>query len=145
MALGGLIFAGAATEIMVMAGHQLFRNFSTAPSFMAVSALKPNEFWILFAWAPFFVLNILGEELFWRGYILPQQEPAFGKLAWAVHGSLWTAFHFAFGWQLMFVLFPFLFGLSYVAQLRSSTWVSILIHGVLNGSGFLAVALGVLK
>ena len=40
------------------------------------------------------VLNIGGEELWWRGIILPRQELAFGKWAWLVNGLLWDLFHF---------------------------------------------------
>lgn len=37
--------------------------------------------------------NIAGEELWWRGYILPRQEAASGKIASLMHGLLWAAFH----------------------------------------------------
>ncbi len=39
------------------------------------------------------VCNIGGEELWWRGYVLPRQELAFGRAAWVVHGICWSAFH----------------------------------------------------
>src|SRR5215510_4699098 len=37
-----------------------------------------SRYWILGAWLPFFVLNIVGEEFTWRGVALPRQEAAFG-------------------------------------------------------------------
>ncbi len=33
--------------------------------------------------------NILGEELLWRGFMLPRQEVSYGRWAWLVHGVLW--------------------------------------------------------
>src|SRR5581483_4024772 len=46
--------------------------------------------------------NIAGEELWWRGYILPRQEAAHGRRAWAIHGLLWLAWHLAFyPWQAL--------------------------------------------
>lgn len=42
-------------------------------------------------WLPFvgmlivFVFNILGEELWWRGVVLPRQELAFGKGTWVCY------------------------------------------------------------
>jgi membrane protease YdiL (CAAX protease family) len=42
------------------------------------------------------VLNIVGEEFWWRGYVLPRQELAHGRWAWLVHGILWTLFHAPF-------------------------------------------------
>ncbi|HXQ13057.1 MAG TPA: CPBP family intramembrane glutamic endopeptidase [Caulobacteraceae bacterium] len=143
--LAALVVVGAVTQLMVQVGRLAIHGFTAAPSFMTVTALKPNEYWILLAWTPFFVLNVAAEELFWRGYILPRQELAFGKWAWAAHGAFWTLFHVAFGLDLMFVLSPFLFILSYVAQRRRNTWVSIIVHGALNGGGFLAVALGAIR
>ncbi len=49
-------------------------------------------------WLPFFFLvamffNIFGEELLWRGFILPRQELAHGSWTWIIHGLLWTGFH----------------------------------------------------
>jgi membrane protease YdiL (CAAX protease family) len=44
--------------------------------------------------------NIFGEELWWRGYILPRQEKAHGRWTWSVHGLLWLVWHVAFyPWQ----------------------------------------------
>jgi hypothetical protein len=37
------------------------------PSFMTLEPLGPGRYWILGAWLPFFVLNIVGEEFVWRG------------------------------------------------------------------------------
>jgi membrane protease YdiL (CAAX protease family) len=140
--LGGIVFIGAVTQFLVYLGPRIFIHFSTNPSFMTMKPLKPDEMWILLAWGPLFIFNILGEELFWRGYILPRQELAYGKWAWLVHGSLWWMFHFAFGWQLMLILAPLLFTLPYIVQKRKNTWIGILIHGLINGGGFIAVALG---
>ena len=32
--------------------------------------------------------NIFGEELWWRGYILPRQELSHGRFTWVVHGLM---------------------------------------------------------
>jgi membrane protease YdiL (CAAX protease family) len=53
-----------------------------------------GAWWILFYYAVvMLVCNIGGEELWWRGYVLPRQELAFCKAAWVVHGIFWSAFH----------------------------------------------------
>ncbi|HEX9892448.1 MAG TPA: CPBP family glutamic-type intramembrane protease, partial [Gemmatimonadales bacterium] len=55
---------------------------------------RPFTWGLLFYFlAGLFVFNILGEELWWRGFILPRQELAFGPRAWIIHGVLWTLFH----------------------------------------------------
>jgi membrane protease YdiL (CAAX protease family) len=112
------------------------------PPFMAFEPLSAGRYWILLAWVPFWLLNIMGEELLWRGVMLPRQEVALGRRAWLANGCGWLLFHVAMGWQLLLVLAPILFILPYVTQRRKNTWVAVLIHAGLNGPGFVAVALG---
>jgi membrane protease YdiL (CAAX protease family) len=112
------------------------------PSFMAFEPLTPGRYWILLAWLPFWVLNILGEELVWRGAILPRQEVALGRHGWKANAAGWLLFHVAFGWQLLLSLIPIILILPYVVSRRRNTWVGVILHGGLNGPGFIAVALG---
>ena len=49
-------------------------------------------------------MNIIGEELWWRGYILPRQEKQHGRYAWAIHGVLWAFFHAFKWWAVPFML-----------------------------------------
>jgi membrane protease YdiL (CAAX protease family) len=98
----------------------LFAEFIGAP-------LKGN--WgvlILFFVMLFF--NIFGEELWWRGYILPRQEVVHRRWTWVVNGFLWLLWHVTFyPWQL-FALLPICLILPYIAQRRQNTWVAIVIH-----------------
>ena len=94
------------------------------------------------AWLPLFFFNITGEELWWRGYILPRQEQEHHSAAWLVHGIGLTLFHLPLGIDLSIILLPFLFGLPLVVQRRKNLWTGFIIHGMLNGGGFLAVAFG---
>lgn len=81
---------------------------------------------ILFFLVLFF--NIVGEELWWRGYILPRQEKVHGRWSWAIHGLLWLFWHVAFyPWQI-FALLPICLILPYTAQRSQNTWVAIIIH-----------------
>jgi membrane protease YdiL (CAAX protease family) len=109
---------------------------------MAFEPLGPGRYWILGAWLPFFVLNIIGEEFVWRGVILPRQEVAFGGRAWLVNGILWLLFHAAFPWQVLLTLLPITLILPYVVQRRRSTWSGIVIHGGFGAVGFLVLAFG---
>ncbi len=72
--------------------------------------------------------NIFGEELWWRGYILPRQEAVHGPWTWLINGLLWLLWHLAFyPWQAL-ALLPICLVLPFVAQRRQSTWVAIIIH-----------------
>jgi membrane protease YdiL (CAAX protease family) len=89
------------------------------------------------------VLNILGEELWWRGYVLPRQEMAHGSWTWLVHGALWTLFHVPFWWNLV-TLLPSTLSLSYVTSRLRNTTPGIIAHAILNGLGMVGILLGVM-
>jgi hypothetical protein len=67
-------------------------------------------------WTEWFspLVIIFGEELWWRGYIVPRQEQARGRWTWAIHGMLW------FLWQAL-ALLPICLAVPYVAQRRQNT------------------------
>ena len=54
--------------------------------FIHMEPVTPDTFWVLLAWLPLFFFNIAGEELWWRGYILPRQEQEHGSASTLVHG-----------------------------------------------------------
>lgn len=83
--------------------------------------------------------NVAGEELFWRGYILPRQEAAHGRRAWAIHGTMWAAFHI-FKWWEVLALLPVTLSLSYVCQRRRNSTPGVVIHLAVNGLGFVGFA-----
>jgi len=76
--------------------------------------------------------NIVGEEFWWRGLILPRQELVHGKNTWLIHGTLWALFHAFKYWQWL-TLIPVTLILSYVAQRRQNTLPGIITHFVFNG------------
>jgi membrane protease YdiL (CAAX protease family) len=82
------------------------------------------------------VLNIGGEELWWRGIILPRQELAFGKWAWLVNGLLWNLFHFFYhttsGSVVAYLVSTV--PLAFVAQQTRNTWPGIVAHFIGNAA-----------
>jgi membrane protease YdiL (CAAX protease family) len=97
-----------------------------------------GNWWVLFALLASLVLATLGEELWWRGYILPRQELVHGKRTWIVHGLLWASFHLFAPWNLIVIL-PGCLALSYVAQKLKNTWPVVIAHGLANGLTLLIV------
>lgn len=95
-----------------------------------------GEWWLLlWGLVLLIVLNIFGEELWWRGYILPRQELAHGRWAWLVNGVLWAAFHI-FYHTTLFSLVSYVPGccaIAYVAQRTRSTWPAVIGHTIANG------------
>lgn len=137
VAIGGLSFA--AQELLLPA---LFAEVELHPPFLTLEPLGPGRYWILAAWLPFWSLNILGEEVLWRGVVLPRQEAALGRHAWAANAAGWMLFHATMGPQLVLMLAPIVVILPWVTQRTRNSWVAVIIHAGLNGPGFLAVAFG---
>jgi membrane protease YdiL (CAAX protease family) len=85
-----------------------------------------------------FFFNIAGEELWWRGYILPRQELVFGRNTWLVHGVFWACFH-VFKWWDILPLVPMCLITSYCAQRTRSNWGALIGHVLSNGMSLIAV------
>jgi len=81
-------------------------------------------------------MNIISEELWWRGYILPRQERQHGRYTWAIHGVLWAFFHAFKWWAVPFMLFT-TWIIPFVTQRTGNTTPGIIIHLVINGLGIL--------
>jgi membrane protease YdiL (CAAX protease family) len=140
--LGGFAVIGLASLLVLRGLEALVGNFDHSPPFMSFPPLTPGRYWLLAVWLPYWILNIMGEEILWRGVMLPRQEKRFGRLAWLVHGSGWMLFHIAFGWQLLLTMLPILFILPYVVQKTGNSWTGVILHAGINGPAFLAIAFG---
>ncbi|MFC5368549.1 CPBP family intramembrane glutamic endopeptidase [Salinirubrum litoreum] len=104
-------------------------------------AVPPTEFmgvtlagawWVVAVWTVAFVINVGGEELLWRGYLLPRQEAVFGRWAWLVNGLLWVVAVHAFMWWTLVGLLPTGLVTPYLVQRYESTWAGIVVHGLGN-------------
>jgi membrane protease YdiL (CAAX protease family) len=115
---------------------------ASVPSELVGVRLRGN--WAMALWhAVVLSLNIVSEEFWWRGYILPRQELVHGRRTWLVHGLLWTLFHAPMWWNLV-ALLPSTLSLSFVASRTKNTTPGIVVHLVMNGLGFLITLLGIL-
>lgn len=119
-------------------------ELKTTPPFMEFQALSGDQRLYLVVWFPMFFFNIVGEEILWRGYILPRQELFHGKYSWLVNSILWAVFHLCFGFDLIVILFPTLLIIPYVVSKTKNTTVGIITHALLNGPMFIMVALGII-
>jgi membrane protease YdiL (CAAX protease family) len=113
-----------------------------SPPFVRMEPLTAQTAWVLLAWLPLFFFNIAGEELWWRGYVLVRQERRHGNYACLVHAAGLALFHLPLGIDLTIILTPFLIALPWVVTRQQSIWPGFILHGLLNGGGFLAVAGG---
>jgi membrane protease YdiL (CAAX protease family) len=90
-----------------------------------------GQWWVVVVYFIGWFFNIVGEELWFRSYILPRQEMAFGRTAWLVNGLMFALNHIWQPWIILAIL-PSSLLLAYVLQTRKNTWIAILQHGFVN-------------
>lgn len=138
----GLICVGILSGIIVQILES--QHIKVEATFMKFEPLTPGRYWILLVWIPFFFCNIMGEEVFWRGVMMPRQELFFGRYTWFIHGFGWFLFHIAFGLPVLLTTIPILFIQPYITQKTKNSWPGVIIHATLNGPAFLAISFGLL-
>jgi membrane protease YdiL (CAAX protease family) len=75
-----------------------------------------------------FVFNtVLGEELLFRGLLLPRMNGAFGRRDWVANGLLFTAYHLHRPWAIPATLLD-TFILAYPTKRYRSAWIGIAVH-----------------
>ncbi|MCG8460831.1 MAG: CPBP family intramembrane metalloprotease [Holophagales bacterium] len=120
----------------------LFPQWLTAHSEVDFG-LEQGDFVGLALFAGLVVLNVVSEEVLWRGYLLPRQELQHGRHAWWIHGLLWTGFHWFKPWELI-ALLPGAFVYGWLCTRTKSIVPGLVLHFGLNGLAILMVALRVL-
>lgn len=71
--------------------------------------------------------TVLGEELLFRGLLLPRMNGAFGDRDWVVNGVLFATYHLHMPWAIPTALLDTLI-LSYPAKRYRSAWIGIAVH-----------------
>jgi membrane protease YdiL (CAAX protease family) len=86
------------------------------------------------AWGWFAVLvvlvifnTVLGEELLFRGLLLPRMQGVFGKRDWVANGVLFAIYHLHQPWDIPTALVD-IFALSYPSRRFQSAWMGIIVH-----------------
>ena len=73
------------------------------------------------------VFTIVGEELLFRGFLLPRMNGAFGRGDWVVNGLLFTGYHLHVPWAMPAALLD-MFTLAYPTKRYRSAWIGIAVH-----------------
>ena len=71
--------------------------------------------------------TVLGEELLFRGLLLPRMNGAFGDRDWVANGVLFAAYHVHFPWTIPVNLLDTLL-ISYPTKRFRSAWIGIAVH-----------------
>ena len=71
--------------------------------------------------------TVLGEELLFRGFLLPRMNGSFGRADWVANGVLFAVYHLHMPWVIPSALLD-TFILSYPTKRYRSAWIGIAVH-----------------
>jgi uncharacterized protein len=71
--------------------------------------------------------TVLGEELLFRGLLLPRMKGAFGRFDWVANGVLFAGYHLHMPWTMPATLLD-TFALSYPSRRYRSALIGIIVH-----------------
>jgi uncharacterized protein len=116
-------------ESMIPLGGPKSRDFQTfIGSDVGKAFLQGAWGWyaLILVW---FVFNtVLGEELLFRGFLLPRMNGAFKRKDWLANGVIFAAYHLHFPWVIPGTLFIDTFAVAYPTKRYRSAWIGIAVH-----------------
>ena len=140
-----ILFSGPLTKIWLSLFPFLAAPKGFEPSGLFVPEMLPQlqGVWSLFWWflAMGIFNTVLGEELLYRGVLLPKMNGVFGKWDWVANGVLFTIYHIHQPWTWLAIL-PSDLGLAFSGKYFRSNWFPIILHS-LQTVVFLVIILGV--
>ncbi|MEQ1513206.1 MAG: CPBP family intramembrane glutamic endopeptidase [Lysobacteraceae bacterium] len=71
--------------------------------------------------------TVLGEELLFRGFLLPRMAHPFGRMDWVVNGILFATYHLHSPWVIPAALLDTVI-LSWPSKRYRSAWIGIIVH-----------------
>ncbi|MBM6399194.1 CPBP family intramembrane glutamic endopeptidase [Phycicoccus sonneratiae] len=73
--------------------------------------------------------TVLGEELLFRGILLPRMRGVFGRADWVANGVLFACYHLHMPWAIPTALLD-VFALSWPSRRFRSAWFGIVVHSL---------------
>lgn len=123
-----LIAVFAAEDLIPTFSHPANRDFGAfIESTAGQSFLAANWLWFALLAIQLVFNTVLGEELLFRGFLLPRMAGAFGRSDWVANGLLFAAYHLHVPWMIPATLLD-TFILSYPTKRYRSAWIGIGVH-----------------
>ena len=88
--------------------------------------------WVFYAVEVVLVVfnTVLGEELLFRGVLLPRMRGAFGRFDWIANGVLFAAYHLHLPWVIPETLLIDTFAMAYPSRRYRSALIGIIVHSI---------------
>jgi len=72
--------------------------------------------------------TVLGEELLFRGLLLPRMRGVFGKRDWVANGAMFALYHLHMPWTILNTFVDGIFLNAYPSRRFQSAWMGIIVH-----------------
>ena len=126
-----------AQELLAIVPAPDDREFATILESDAGKAFLDGAFgWYGLILVMFLFNTVLGEELLFRGFLLPRMNGAFGRGDWVANGLLFAGYHLHVPWAIPGTLLE-MFTTAYPTKRYRSAWIGIAVHSA--QSVFLAI------
>jgi uncharacterized protein len=123
-----IVLFGAAHELIPSIAAPENRDFATLVESDAGKAFLSGAWgWYALLLVSFLFNTALGEELLFRGFLLPRMNGAFGRGDWVANGLLFTGYHLHVPWGMPATLID-MFVLAYPTKRYRSAWIGIAVH-----------------
>jgi uncharacterized protein len=81
--------------------------------------------------------TVLGEELLFRGLLLPRMRAVFGRRDWVANGAMFALYHLHMPWAIPSSLVDGIFLDAYPSRRWQSAWMGIIVH---SGQSLVVIA-----
>ena len=133
--VGGRLWLVLIPLIVLFAAHDVIptaapenRDFATLFESDAGKAFLDGAWgWYGLIVVMFLFNTALGEELLFRGFLLPRMNGAFGRGDWVANGVLFTGYHLHVPWAMPATLLD-TFIIAYPSKRFRSAWIGIAVH-----------------
>jgi membrane protease YdiL (CAAX protease family) len=123
-----ILLFGAAQAIIPAIGAPENRDFANILDTDAGKEFLSGAWsWYGLILVSFLFNTVLGEELLFRGFLLPRMNGVFGRGDWVANGLLFTGYHLHVPWAMPATLFETFF-FAYPTKRYRSAWIGIAAH-----------------
>ena len=135
VAVWEVVLASSVTRLWVT----VFPFLAEPPGYSMAAIFQSREilnrlvgaWWFLGLFVVNAVFNtILGEEVLFRGVLLPKMEGVFGRWSWVANGVLFGCYHLHQPWSILANAISGVFLLAFPSWRFRTTWMGVIIHSV---------------
>ena len=133
---GGRVWLVVIPLILALAAEELIPRVAMAESrdFATLLESDAGQAFLHAAWGWYGLIvvmllfnTVLGEELLFRGFLLPRMNGAFGRRDWVANGLLFAGYHLHVPWVIPAALLDTLI-VAYPTKRYRSAWIGIAVH-----------------